>query len=141
MDDFFHYVSKGVIIVPIIIIILSLIFKFNQSTKINSSSYILPVQSPTPTPVNVKKLKINLNEKWLCHYKVENQEYKLLIDNGKINLEATVSGQSKKYDLTPYSSIIESMLNMDVNQLENMAKSYLPQGVDFGSLIESCKKL
>lgn len=139
MDEFFSYVSKGVIIVPIIIIILSLIFKFNQPKTLNSTNIISPTLIVSPTAA-ANSLGIDITKSWICHYKEKNQEYMLLINRGKIDLEATVSGQFKKYDLSPYSSIISNLLKMDVNQLESFVKPYLPEGVDFKSLINSCEE-
>lgn len=139
MDDFFHYVSKGVIIIPIVIIILSLIFKFNQNQRTVFPNF--PSPTLTISPAIKKTLGIDLDNSWICDYKIDDKEYQLLINKGKISLEATVSGQIKKYDLTPYSSIINNLLKMDVDQLKSISKSYLPQGVDFNDLIKSCKKL
>lgn len=139
MDDFFYYVSKGVIIISIVIIILSLIFKFNQNQEFVSNNSTLPTITIFPTIKNT--LGINLDDSWTCYYKIDNKEYQLFINKGRISLEATVSGQIKKYDLTPYSSIINNFLKMDVNQLKSISKSYLPQGVDFNDLIKSCRKL
>lgn len=139
MDDFFHYVSKGVIIIPIVVIILSLIFKFNQNQKFVFNNLTLPTITISPTIKNT--LGIDLDNSWICYYKIDDKEYQLFIDKGRISLEATVSGQIKKYDLTPYSSIINNFLKMDINQLKSISKSYLPQGVDFNDLIKSCRKL
>lgn len=139
MDDFFHYVSKGVIIIPIVIIILSLIFKFNQNQRTVFPNF--PSPTLTISPAIKKTLGIDLDNSWICYYKIDDKEYQLFIDKGRISLEATVSGQIKKYDLTPYSSIINNFLKMDINQLKSISKSYLPQGVDFNDLIKSCRKL
>lgn len=139
MDDFFYYLSKVIIIIPIVVIILSLIFKFNQNQKFVSNNLTLPTITISPAIKNT--LGIDLDNSWICYYKIDDKEYQLFIDKGRISLEATVSGQIKKYDLTPYSSIINNFLKMDINQLKSISKSYLPQGVDFNDLIKSCRKL
>lgn len=141
LDDFFYYFSKGVIIIPLIVIILSLIIRFNQN---QNSNYLIKnnnsfIEKPSPTK-NLNKLNINLNDRWLCHYKIDDQEYQLAIDKRKITLEATISGQFKKYDLSSYAFFVENMLNMDIGKLEFLAKPYLPKGVDLKTLIDSCKK-
>lgn len=150
MDDFFKFVSKAVIIIPIATVILALILKFNQNQKNNFSSYQLPILTPTinismpPTKKldkKIEKIGINLNDHWLCQYKLNNDFYRLEINKRKIILEANVSGKYEKYDLSPYGFMIESFLNMDINKLESMASSYLPKGASFKELVQSCKKL
>ncbi|MGB9883005.1 MAG: hypothetical protein ACPLRN_00605 [Microgenomates group bacterium] len=150
MDDFFRFISKVVIITPIVIVILALILKFNQNQKNNyqvtPTIFITPIPKNIllPTPIIDKKenkIGINLKDHWLCQYQLAKNFYKLEINKGKIILEATENGQYQKYDLTPYSFMIESMLNMDINELEKMASSYLPKGVSLRSILDSCKKL
>ncbi len=150
MDDFFKFASRAVIIVPIVIVILALILKFNQNQ--NKNSQVLPTIYLSQTPKNhlsptktidkkENKIGINLKDHWLCQYQLAKNFYKLEINKGKIILEAIENGQFQKYDLTPYSFMIESLLNMDINELEKMASSYLPKGVSLKSILDSCKKL
>ncbi len=148
MDDFFHYVSKAVIITPIIIVILALIIKFNQKPEVDfKNNYSLKKEikiSTTPITVLTQKLEkigISLDDHWLCQYEFNNEKYKLEINKKKIDLEINSLGQIKKYDLSPYASFIESYLNMDINQLENIGKLYLPKNTSLKELINGCKKI
>jgi hypothetical protein len=140
MDDFFSYVSKGVIIVPIVIFITALIFKFNQVPKQTALSESVVILTATPTIPVKNNIKFDLVGPWICQYKHENQEYKLIVKDKKIDLEIKNSGELKKYDLSSYSPIFSSLLNIDVDQLESTAKPYLPKGVEFGTLLKSCRK-
>lgn len=140
MDEFFSYISKGVIIVPIVVIILSLLVKFNQNQQKSSNNIIPPTIIITPTQTVTKKINIDLNGSWVCRYKNNNQEYYLFIKNRKINLKITILGQTKEYNLSSYIPMIETMLNLDIDQLEKITKPYLPKGVDLKTLIKSCKK-
>jgi hypothetical protein len=141
VDEFFSYVSKGVIIFPIAIIILGLIFRFNKTEK--NQVYQTPTIIITPTNSIVpteNKIPFDLIGPWVCNYKTNNEEYILNVKNKKISLEIKTDGQTKKYDLSQYAGLLENFLNLDINQLESMAKPYLPKGVDLKTLLESCKK-
>lgn len=139
MDDFFSIVSKGVIIVPIVIFILALVFKFNQT---ENQSVIPNYQvSPTITPVPTYSIKLDLVGPWECKYENKNKKYKLNVKDKKITLEITENGEVKKQDLSSYSVLLENFIGLDRNVLENMVKPYLPEGVDLKTLIESCKKI
>jgi len=141
MDEFFGYVSKGVIIIPIIITILALILRFNQTSKPATNSFLSPTPTTIINPTAVNKIPLDLDGPWVCHYENNQQEYSLFIKDKKISLEIKAGGQTKKYDLSSYAPIIENMLVMDINQLENLSKQYLPKGVDLKTLIKSCKKI
>ena len=137
LGDFFGYVSKAVIIVPIVIIVLSLLMKFNQNSQPREIS---PTATLTPTPTTANKINFDLDGPWTCHYKNGNQEYDLSIKNKKISLEIKTSGQTKTYDLSQYAGLLESFKNLDIGQLESFTKPYLPKGVDLKSILNSCKK-
>lgn len=140
MDEFFSYVSKGVIIVPIVIIILSLLIKFNQNQSKSLNNIISPTIIITSTPTVTKKINLDLNGSFICHYENNGQIYDLSVKNKKISLEIKADGQTKKYDLSQYSGLLGNLINLDVNQLESLSKPYLPKGVDLKSVLSSCKK-
>lgn len=140
MDDFFKYVSKGVIVFPIVIIILSLILKYNQPAEKKISSSLSPVPTVYPSSTVINKAVIDLKGPWVCQYKNNNQEYSLKIKDRKISLEIKEAGQTKKSDLSQYAGMIESFLSYDITQLESMVKPYLPEGTDLKSLLNSCTK-
>jgi len=140
MDEFFSYVSKGVIIIPIVIIVLSLLIKFNQNNQPSSKTMTVISPTITATPTIINKINIDLNGPWVCRYKNNQQEYSLFIKNKKISLEIKADDQTKKYDLSQYSGLLGNLINLDMDRLESMAKPYLPKGVDIQSVLSSCKK-
>jgi len=140
MDEFFSYVSKGVIIIPIVIIVLSLLIKFNQNNQPSFKTMTVISPTITATPTIINKINIDLNGPWVCHYKNNQQEYSLFIKNKKISLEIKADDQTKKYDLSQYSGLLGNLINLDMDRLESMAKPYLPKGVDIQSVLSSCKK-
>src|SRR3989339_1145389 len=107
MDDFFSVVSKGVIIIPIVILVLSLLMKFNQKTD---RAYLIPTIAPTVA----KKINLDLNGSFDCQYENNGQKYYLSVKNKKIDLKITTAGQTKKYDLSQYSGLLENLINYDV---------------------------
>ncbi len=139
MDDFFSTVSKGIIILPIIIIVSSLIIKFNQNQPLPVKNSIL---TPTlkPSPLVSKKLNIDLNGPLVCHYKNNNQEYDLFVKNKKVSLEVKAGGQIVKYDLSSYVPLVGGMLNNNISTLESMASQYLGKKVDLEAIYKTCKK-
>ncbi len=138
MDDFFSFISKAVIIIPIIILILSLLFKFNRTNKQASSYYQLI--NPTVTLMPTDKININFDSPLICRYKDDNQEYNLFVKNRKIILEIKTGGQTKKYDLSSYLPFVEGMLNNGSANLGSLASQYLGKKVDIETLYKSCKK-
>lgn len=150
MDEVFYKISKIIIFLPIVVVIIALIIKFNEKqsfsfqqqqknnyqTKISPSLFLSKTPSKKP-----EKIGINLNDHWVCQYDFNNQKYKLEINKRKINLEILENGNVKNYDLSFYGGIIENYLNMDINQLEEISKFYLPKGISLKSLIEGCKRL
>ena len=140
MDEFFSYVSKGVIIIPIVIIVLSLLIKFNQNNQPSFKTMTVISPTITATPTIINKINIDLNGPWVCRYKNNQQEYNLFIKNKKISLEIKADDQTKKYDLSQYSGLLGNLINLDMDRLESMAKPYLPKGVDLKTLVKTCKK-
>lgn len=148
MDEIFYKLSKSLIFVPLVIIIIGLFLKYNnsQNQKINFNSSISPTLSfvLSPTLVNQNnKLGLSIKDSFECFYqdKKTNDSYLLKVDKGKINLEATISGQIKKYDFSSYGFFIENILKSDINKIEEMVKPYLQdKGIDIKTLIKSCQK-
>ncbi len=135
MDDFFSFVSKAVIIIPIIIVILSLMFKFGQSKtgRIN----------PTPTTIQIAQnnsFKFNFKGPYKCFYKDDKIEAKIYIKNKNVLAEVNKDGEIKKYLLSPYLSIVENMLKSNISGIENMASQYMKRKIDIKEILDSCKK-
>src|SRR3989344_3585123 len=138
MDDFFSFISKAVIIIPIIILILSLLFKFNRTNKPDSFNYQLV--NPTATSIPAAKIKIDFNGPLVCRYKNDDQKYNLFVKNRKIILEVKTGSQTKKYDLSSYLSFFEGMLNNGSANLDSLVSQYLGKKVNFETLLKTCKK-
>lgn len=135
MDDFFSFISKAVIIIPIIIVILSLMFKFGQSKtgRIN----------PTPTTILIAQnnsFKFDFKGPYKCSYKDDKIEAKIYIKNKNVLAEVNKEGEIKKYLLTPYVSIMENMLKSNISGIENMASQYMKRKIDIKEILDSCKK-
>ncbi|MDO9027561.1 MAG: hypothetical protein Q7U68_01695 [Candidatus Roizmanbacteria bacterium] len=135
MDDFFSFVSKAVIIIPIIVIILSLMFKFGQSKtgRIN----------PTPTTIQITQnnsFKFDFKGPYKCSFKDDKIEAKIYIKNKNVLAEVNKEGEIKKYLLTPYVSIAENMLKSNISGIENMASQYMKRKIDIKEILDSCKK-
>ena len=139
MDNFFSFVSKAVIVIPIIIIVLSLLMKLNQNPQKYSNNIIRPSTILSPSQSVTKKINLDLNGSFICNYENEKQKYHLSVKNKKINLKITAGSQIKEYDLSSYASMIQTMFNLDIDRLESMAKPYLPKGADLETLLKSCK--
>ena len=143
LDNFFSYVSKAVIIIPIFIFVLSLMIKFGQSNTKNTISEVTPPVSVSPTSPTVNKINkipIDLIGPWTCQYQDGQKQYVLTIKNKNVNLQVKENNQLKKYDLTSYVPLVEGFLNNDISSLENMINQYSGKKVDLQSILKSCKK-
>jgi len=140
LDNFFSYVSKAVIIIPIFIFIFSLIFKFGQSKPKNIYSEISPTIFVSPTLSVVNKISIDLIGPWICHYQEGQKQYDLSINNKKVVLQVKENNQSKRYDLSPYVPYAEGLLKTDITNIQNMINQYFGQKIDVKKVLDSCKK-
>ena len=135
LDSFFSYVSKAVIIIPIIIVVLSLMFKFGQS----KTGLINPTPTITPIAQN-NSFNFDFKGPYKCFYKDDKIEAKIYIKNKNVLAEVNKDGEIKKYLLTPYVSIVENMLKSNISSIENMASQYMERKIDIKEMIDSCKK-
>lgn len=86
MDDFFYYASKVILFFPVVLVILALIFKFNQSDK-KVKKVIIPTQRLTPTANPVKKnnpLNFNLDGPFVCNFSDKKASISAFIKDKKI---------------------------------------------------------
>lgn len=137
LDRIFSFGSKAVIIIPIVIVLLSLLFKFGRTSN-PSSNRQLVTPAVTVSPAN--KLNIDFNGPLVCRYKDNNQEYDLFVKNRKVTLEIKAGGLTKKYDLSSYLSLVEGMINGGSTNLDSLASQYLGKNVSFEELLKTCKK-
>lgn len=146
--DFFSVISKAVIIVPIVVVIVALLFKFNKKPMQQLSYRITPTPTIITRPTQVStSIKFDLKGSIICGGKVDSasvsayikdKKIKIIFDNKdkKENLlvsgdcfynweEGEFSGQ-KMCGLSPVLSIIETIasfggLNFELlfDQLKN----------------------
>ena len=140
LDNFFSYVSKAVIIIPIFIFIFSLFFKYGQVKPNNINSQILPTVVVSPTTPAAEKIPIDLIGPWICHYQDGQKIYDLSINNKKVVLQVKENNQTKKYDLSSYVPYAEGLLNTNISVLENMVNQYSGKKIDLKEVLKSCKK-
>src|SRR3989344_1764377 len=139
LDNFFSFVSKAVIIIPIIIVIISLFLKFNTVKTPLNINY-----SPTPSPIaqltQNNSFNFDFKGPYKCSYKDDKIEAKIYIKNKNVLAEVNKDGEIKKYLLSPYVSIVESMLSSNFSGIENMASQYMKRKIDIKEILNSCKK-
>lgn len=141
LDNFFSYVSKAVIIIPIFIFVFALIFKFGQTKNVSllSNSICTGQACLTPT-ATVNKIPIDLIGPWTCQYQEGQKRYNLFIKNKKVTVQIKENNQTKKYDLSSYVPYAESFLNADISVLEKMINQYSGKKINLKEVLKSCKK-
>lgn len=138
LDNFFSFVSKAVIIIPILVLIISLFLRFNSP-----KNYLSPLNPVTPTLIPITQsnsFKFDFKGPYKCFYKDDKIEAKIYIKNKQVLAEVNRGGEIKKYLLSPYVSIIENMLNSNFSGIENMASQYMKRKIDIKEILNSCKK-
>ena len=157
LDSVFYIASRIIIIVPIAVVIVALILKFNQSPSIKSTPQLIPVIIPSKTPVSSPSAKLDLNGPLICHFSspeatisgyIKNKRiFATISEKNKINYflvrddclyiwEKNIYSGSKKCGMSQYFAILN---NLPLNQLANF--SNLPiKGADIQNLINTCKK-
>lgn len=153
MDKFFATVSKYIIYIPIAIIVLALLFKFNQTSKTIGKMVDRITPTPTTTP---KQTNVDLTGPYFCSYKNELVEYTAYIKNKKILVNVVTKTDTDKYffdgdcffadgvkktcGLSSYVSLLEGAIAGNLSMINNLAKDYLEGGVEVGEILKTCKK-
>lgn len=155
LDNFFSFISKAVIIIPITVVILSLIFKFGQlkTGRINPKTGLI---NQAPTEISIvqnNSFKFDLKGPIICDtlfikdkkvlYKNKITNYLLTGDCLYIWEEGKIDGE-KKCDLTNYVNIAESYLSsLNINDLvnNNLVKDFTKdKNIDVQNVLNSCRK-
>ncbi len=150
--EIFSILSKAIIIIPVIVVLLALFFRFNKKPRQNLRYFSPPSPTITPKPTNVfNPIKFNLKGPIVCQGEINGASASAFIKDKKIRIifqnkgdrenilvsgdcfynwdEGEFSGQ-KMCGLSPVLSIVETMasfggLNFELlfNQLKNLGVS------------------
>lgn len=155
LHSFFSFVSKAVLITPIVIVILSLFFKFNQP----KTGSVLPANSeistfsPTISDAKNGSIKFDLVGPIVCN-NLFIQNKKVFLRNKSINYllygdclytwENKANQGIKKCGLSTYIGLVENYLGfMNIDDLANnsLVKDKLQnKDIDLVNIIKSCKR-
>ncbi len=152
ISDFFSFISKAVIIIPIFILIASLFLRFAAPKKPVPISNTV---SPTVTPVEQQQnmLKFDLKGPIVCD-SLFIQDKKILLKSSSTNYllngdcvyiwNKGSSNGEKKCGLSSYMGMTENYLSFfNINDLinNNMVKDMIKdRGIDPNEIIKSCKR-
>lgn len=153
LDNFFSFISKAVIIIPIFVLIISLFFRFNQPKTNLINQNLTEVQAPK-LGVSTKNdtFKINLQGPIVCNNLfIKNK--KVLLKNKTINYllngdclyiweTGKINGE-KKCQLTNYVNMAENYLGLlSVDDLinNNMIKDKIKdKNINLTDIIKNCR--
>jgi len=153
MDDFFSFVSKAVIIIPISVVIIALILKFNTSTESTKTIKVIPTPTIVKKTVKNDSFKFDLNGPIICdNLFIKNK--KIFYKNGQTNYllngdclyqwDAGKYTGDKKCGLTFYVSMAESytgLLGVDDLANNSVIKSLAKdKNIKITDVLNSCRK-
>ena len=155
MDDFFSFVSKAVIVIPIFILIITLFLKFNQP-KMGLTNQKTGLVNQTATTIPILKnnsFKFNLQGPIVCDnlfiknkkilFKNETTNYLLNGDCLYIWETGKITGE-KKCNLSNYVNMAENYLGfLSIDDLINndLIKDKIKnKDIDLAKVVKSCKK-
>lgn len=98
MDDFFHFVSKVVIIIPFVIVISALVLKFNQKGNYSQKIIPSPTVVATKIPVSSPSVKLNLIGPFVCQINEKEASISAYIKDKKVFVERS-EGEKVDYFL------------------------------------------
>lgn len=161
LDQFFHYASRAIIIIPIITVVIALIIKFNNQDikKQTISEKILPSVKPT---IQMKpSIKVDLEGPFFCLFTTEEATISAYIKDKKIfaqNMDKNgtkifllngdclytwnlngFSGE-KKCGLSQYINTFEVLSSIGISNLDSILSIPTTQEAAIKNLISSCKK-
>lgn len=169
-DQFFHYASRAIIIIPVITVIIALLFKFsNQDIKKQAAvEKVLP--SVEPTVKADSSVQINLDGPFVCLFETKEATISAYIKDKKIFSQvvdkngtknfllngdclyiwtANVFSGEKKCGLSQYINTFEMLSSIGITNMNSLAGSLksigglsteASQEAAIKNLISSCKK-
>lgn len=149
LDNFFSFVSKAVLIIPIFILVISLFLKFSSPKNSITNNY----SAPTIIPTIKSEFKFNLKGPIVCDtlfiqnkiflFKDKLNNYLLNGDCLYIWKTGKTNGE-KKCSLSSYVSLAETYLDfMSIDDLINndLIKDKIKnKDIDLAKVIKSCRK-
>jgi len=151
IHNFFSLVSKVVLIIPIVIVVVSLFFKFNQPKKglMNQTPTTIPVISIVPNNL----IKFDLKGPIVCD-SLFIQDKKVFLKNKSTNYllngdclyiwdEGETRGE-RKCSLSSYISMAENYLGIfDIENIinNNLVKDFIKdKDIDLKEITQSCQR-
>lgn len=149
-DKFFQYVSKGVIMVPIIIVIIAILFRTPSSVKPKGAVNLTPPAFQSNTP--------SLKGPYICGYKDNNLDISVHMKDGKavaaVKTKAGtnryffdgdclhVNGIKQKCGLKSYVPLADNVFKGAMSgMVETTAEKYIKSDFDLSKFINSCKRV
>jgi len=152
LDDFFSFISKVVIIIPIVVVVLSLMFKFGQTKtgRINPQKGLI---NQTPTTTKDNSIKLDLQGPIVCN-SLFIKDKKVLFKNKQSNYllngdcfytwETGKLNGVKECGLENYINLAEKysgLLNINDLANNNMVKDFIKgKNINVENVLNSCKK-
>lgn len=153
LHNFFSFVSKAVIVIPIFVLIISLFLKFSSPKNYSNINLV-----PTTTPIKQKLIqnnsfKFNLQGPIVCD-NLFIQNKKILFKNGTTNYllngdclyiwETGKLNGEKKCQLSNYVNMAENYLGfLSIDDLinNNLIKDKIKnKDIDLAKVVKSCKR-
>jgi len=149
LDNFFSFVSKAVLIIPIFILVISLFFKFSSPKNSITDNLLIP----TIVPTIKAEFKFNLKGPIVCD-SLFIKDKKILLKNKLTNYllngdclftwETGKLNGVKKCGLSNYVGLVETYLGfMSIDDLINndlIKEKIKNKDIDLVKIIKSCKR-
>jgi hypothetical protein len=151
LDDFFSFVSKAVIIIPIVVVIISLLLKFSSPKNPITNNFFAPTVIVIPTVK--QEFKFDLKGPIVCD-SLFIHDKKILFKNKSVNYllngdcfynwETGKTNGERRCGLTNYINMAGNYLGfLNLNDLvnNNLIKDFIKdKNINLTSVVKSCKK-
>src|SRR3989338_6717730 len=96
LDDFFHFVSRLLFVVPIVMILFALLIKFSLTNpQLKDKKQIFPSPTQTVTKTASLSAKLNLRGPFQCHFDNKDASLSAYIKDRKIFLTSDGKTQNQ----------------------------------------------
>jgi len=153
LDSFFSIGSKIIIFIPVLILILALVFKFNQS-----SNSITPTKNiATPTVKLTEKINFDLKGPYKCFYKNNTMALNAFVKDNNALVNVVQKDKVQKYvlkgdcvyvdgkktcGLSTYISMATGFLssNTSMTMVNSIVGQKIGGDIDIKAVLDSCQK-